>query len=751
MKIDGYKEAVTDDQLINLIETGITNSTGSWLNSSEMSEERQKSTYEYAGLPRYHLHPNGVSSIVATDTTETVEAYLALISELMFNNNKIARFLPYSGKPEDIKNAEMASDITNYCIFKKNKGWEILNTWVKSALLYKNAILRWDYIEDKVHEFEEYEKISEIALDAKLADPAIELVGDIELDTDGNYLNVRLKRTIDNSRVKLENIPPENFLISREAATLEDAAFIGINIEMTRSEIRQEWAEWANTIDDWDELYADSSLNDKIYRPEESSRKEITGQAYYSGDYENNLEANQPVTVIECWIKVDRDGDGIAELKHIITAGQHILFEEDVKEIPLCSICPYEIPYEFYGLSVADMTRSSTLASTAILRGFVENTYLTNYSPKLADPNVVDFSALQNMKPKDLIPTNGNPTAAVSALPPEQISTGTVPILEYLQRHKEQATGMSKAAQGLQDELFVSGNSEIKLKQVMNASQKRVQHICRRFAETGFKRLCEGVYNTMISHMDNMSITNPKYGVLDVDIRKLPKMMSLEVDVELGENANSNKRDKLQLLAKELIPLLNQAGAGALLRPDAYAVIANQMLTSLDLEPGDYLKDYTTPEFQEITKKVMEEKKKEKEQAKAMAEAKMKSEIDQANANVRYTNTQSNNAYQDNARQLAIAIDTHFQKWAELSMKAEKEGTKPSERPPFGDIVALSKQVLDELEVNIQDKNPLNITGQKTTPENTGIVQQSINPNRENINKPAPVIQPPDKPVNSGV
>ena len=124
MKIDGYKEAVTDDQLINLIETGITNSTGSWLNSSEMSEERQKSTYEYAGLPRYHLHPNGVSSIVATDTTETVEAYLALISELMFNNNKIARFLPYSGKPEDIKNAEMASDITNYCIFKKNKGWE---------------------------------------------------------------------------------------------------------------------------------------------------------------------------------------------------------------------------------------------------------------------------------------------------------------------------------------------------------------------------------------------------------------------------------------------------------------------------------------------------------------------------------------------------------------------------------------------------------------------------------------------------
>jgi len=741
MIVDGYKEAVTDEQLLTLIETGVSNSTGSWLNSSEMSEERQKSTFEYAGLPRYHLHPNGVSSIVATDTTETVEAYLALISELMFNNNKLARFIPYSAKPEDQTNADMASEVTNYCIFKKNRGWELLNTWVKSALLWKNAVLRWDYIEDKVHEFEEFDSITEIALDGKLSDPAIELVGDIELDAEGNYRNVRLKRTIDNSRVKLENIPPENFLISREAVSLEEASFVGIQIEMTRSEIRQEWPDIADDVDEWDKLYSKYSVTEKIYKPEESSRKEITGQTYWTGEEDSQLEANQPVSVTECWVRVDRDGDGIAELKHIIIAGNIILFEEDAKEVPLCSICPFEVPYEFYGLSVADMTRSSTLASTAILRGFVENTYLTNYSPKLADPNVVDFSALQNMKPKDLIPTNGNPTAAVSSLPPEQISTGTVPILEYLQRHKEQATGMSKAAQGLQDELFVSGNSEIKLGAVMSASQKRVQHICRRFAETGFKRLCEGIYSTMVNNMDKISMQDPKYGILDVDIKKLPKSMALEVDVDLGENSNANKRDKLQLLAKDLIPLLNQAGAGSLLKPDAYATIANQLLTSLDLEPSDYLKDHTTPEFLQGTAKALEEQAKEKEQAKKVAEAKMQSEIDQAHANVRYTDVQSNNAYQDNARQLAIAIDTHMQKWADISLKAHKEGVEVPERPPFGDLMAMSKQVLDELEVNKSKSNPLNITGQSMDPEELSHAQQKMNPS----------VSPPRTPGDSGV
>ena len=285
--------------------------------------------------------------------------------------------------------------------------------------------------------------------------------------------------------------------------SIEDASFVGIQSILTRSEIRKMWPDVADSIgeDEWDELGDDGTWDGNTsYAGDIAARKFVTGQSYQSGRMSQDvteLEANREVTITECWINVDRDGDGVAELKHIIIAGDTILYEQDVELIPLACLSPIDIPYEFYGLSIADFTRSSTLASTAILRGFVENTYLTNYSPKLADPNVVDFSALQNMKPKQIIPTNGNPNGAVSALPPEAISTGTVPLLAHLQTIKEQATGMSKAAQGLNDSLYVSGNSEQKLAAVQSASQKRIQHIARRFAETGMKRLCIGVYRTM--------------------------------------------------------------------------------------------------------------------------------------------------------------------------------------------------------------------------------------------------------------
>ena len=49
--MNGYKEAVDDEQLINQIQAGVESSSGDWLNSSDLSRERLKSTYEYAGVP----------------------------------------------------------------------------------------------------------------------------------------------------------------------------------------------------------------------------------------------------------------------------------------------------------------------------------------------------------------------------------------------------------------------------------------------------------------------------------------------------------------------------------------------------------------------------------------------------------------------------------------------------------------------------------------------------------------------------
>ena len=703
----GYKEKVTDEQLINLVESGVQNSVGDWLNSSDLAYERIRSTYEYAGVPVGHLAPQGVSSIVDTSTTETVEAFSAILSDLFLNNQRLARFVPYNDSPGAYKNAKDASLLVNYCLFKQNNGWEILESWMKCALLWKNGIIRWDYVEDYEYIFEEYEKITQPRLDEILSEDDVEIVGDLQfendVDTQGEselvYVDVRLRRKINKSKVKLELIPPESFRISREASSIENAEFVGLQSTYTRSEMRKMWPEMSESLseDDWNALGSENWNGTSRYSEDIAARKLVTGQEYWQGSTNIDLtplEANREVTVTECWLRVDRDGDGIAELKRFIIAGTHVLLEEDVDMIPLASLSPINIPFEFYGLSIADFTRSSTLASTAILRGFVENTYLTNYSPKLADPNVVDFSALQNMKPKQIIPTNGNPAGAVSAMVPEAMSTGTVPLLEHLQMIKEQATGMSKAAQGLNDTLYVSGNSEQKLAAVQSASQKRIQQIARRFAETGFKRLCLGVYHTMRRCMNEKISCKIAHSFSDINPSELPRNLECEIFVDIGENSNLNKIQKLKSLGQEILPALKAQGVGMIVRPEAPASLATQLVEAMGMDSNDFFVDYTEDEFKEKAAQEIQKQNQQAQQAKEMELAKAQADIGLQQANVSYTQAQARNTMDDNARQMAVAIDKHFQEWADLNIKSVKEGAQLDEHPQFETILEMVKNIM---------------------------------------------------------
>ena len=342
------------------------------------------------------------------------------------------------------------------------------------------------------------------------------------------------------------------------------------------------------------------------------------------------------------------------------------------------------------------MIRPSTLATTAIMRGFVENVYLTNYAPKLADPNVVDFSALQNMKPKQLIATNGNPQQAVAALTPDTISQGTVPLLEMLQVHKEQATGLSKAAQGLNDTLYVSGNSEEKMQRAMSAAQVRIQFMARRFAETGFKRLVEGVYKTIRDKMRGREIgyfdQNDVYK--EVDPATLPDNMLLYIDADVGENGNSNTIRKMSMIGNQLLPALKAAGAGGAINPEAAVKIACKTLEAMDLDPLDYLVDYTSEDFK---KKAIESRKMEEqaaEKARQLAETVQQLDIAQKNATMALTNIQSKNALQDNAKQLMVALDKSYQEWAKIQIAAAKEGVAAPQQPDIQQLLGIAMKTI---------------------------------------------------------
>jgi hypothetical protein len=674
---------ITDEELLASIDSKVRNSVGGATGSSDLSKKRESSTYEYTMDPRGDLAPQGVSKIVSSDTVEIIEGYTSLLVKLLLDNNKLANFIPRSATARDIHDAKTASDIVNYCIFNKNDGWRIINTWIKSSLLYGNGTVSWIWEEAADYEIEEYDEIPEAVLDELLADSNVEIVGELEISEEINpenpeivYQNVRLRRKVDKSRVTFDAIPPETFLINRSATSIQSASFIGKVTELSHSEIRQMFPEFKKDLSELGEN-AESSRGSH-WSSEKFSRRDATGIENL-GYEEEDEEANTIVEVIECWIRSDRDGDGIAELKHVIKAGEDILLEEDVSYIPVADLNPIEVPHEHFGLSLSDMVRPQMQATTAIMRGFVENVYYGNYGRTLADPNVVDFAALQNPVPKQIIATNGTPVNSVQQLNPEPISSGTQGMLEFLQLQKEQATGLTKASMGLNDALYVSGNSAEKTAQAQSAAQIRIEHIARRFMETGLKDLCRGLLKEMKQNIkeDMMYKTEAGYASISpLDLQRIPSNMDLDIQANLGENSNSSLQQKLGKVA-ELLPMMAQdPEARKYISPQAAMNLGTQMINSMGFDPLDYFVDPEDQQTMDLVQKQIDQEAQGAQQAKEL-------EMKTITANISLVKAEVDNKKIDNKRQLLEAQDESNRKWAELEIKAVQAGTPPIKTVPL--------------------------------------------------------------------
>lgn len=609
--MDKKNKRVTDEEITSIINDSIRQAVGSFSSGSELQEQREAAINYYTQQPKGNLYPQGVSKVVTSDTMEIVDSYLAVISELMLSNGKIAKFNP--SDPSQTVAAGLASELTNHCIFTKNNGWVELNTWIKAALLFKNAVIRWKWENYYSTKVEEYENISMLELDAILAEGDAEVieirVGEgVDPETEEEvYEYVSVRKEVDKSKVCLENIPPESFMINRGATNIESANFVGIQTEMTLSELREMGFDVADDIGEGVEANNfsfdyESSVRQAINEVEQNFHDDFMGVA------------NREVIVTESWIRVDRDGDGVAELKRFITVGEEVLLEEYADSIPLASLNPIEIPYSFYGMSIADATKSATEIKTTITRGMIENVYLSNYGRTLADPNTVDFRALQSPEPHQIIPTNGSPMSSVHTLVPAQLAPSTFSLLEYMNTEKEMATGMTRAAQGVNEKLFDSGNSAGKIAMVEQASQKRISYVARRFAETGFKELCKGVYDLILDNSDSIL---RDYSYYNITPESLIPLENLTVDIDVGANSSANTQENMMMMAQQVMPMLYQSPESkGIINPKAPFTIAKQLLESMGIDNWvDFIVDPETPQGQQQAQAAMQEAQQGQEQA----------------------------------------------------------------------------------------------------------------------------------------
>jgi len=536
------KEKITDEELITRIRSEVTGSLGYM--GDTISQQREQAMSYYYGLP-FGNEVDGRSQYVDSTVQDTIEWIKPSLMRVFASGDEMVKFSPHG--PEDVEMAKQATDYVNYVFTKDNPGWEILYSWFTDALLSKNGIVKVWWEEYEEEEREEYHNLDELALVALISDDGVEVVEHTEIEGEVPYHDIVIKRKNYNGRIKIENIPPSEFLIARESKNLQDARFVCHRVLKTLSELR--------------EMYPDENLdpedlggggeNMTAFSSERLERYKFDKSAQYWegwGDAEfGEEEGLRTYWLYESFLRTDYDGDGITELRKICSVGNKILANEEIDRIPFVSITPVKIPHKFFGLSVADLVMDLQLMKSTLMRNLMDNMYNQNFGRYAVLEGQANLDDLLTQRPGGVVRVKS--PNAITPLATPSLEPYTFQMLEYLDGVRESRAGVSRMSQGMNDNALTSHTTATAVNAVMSAAQSRVELIARNFAETGVKDLMICIYELLHKHQDRERTIQLRNEWIPVRPDVWRDKTDCTVSVALG---NGNKDQQMMHLSQML-------------------------------------------------------------------------------------------------------------------------------------------------------------------------------------------------------
>ena len=486
---------ITEEELVTRIRGEITESLGYM--GDTISHQREQAMQYYYGLP-FGNEVDGRSQYVDSTVQDTIEWIKPSLMRVFASGDDMVKFSPHG--PEDVKMAEQASDYVNYVFTKDNPGWEILYSWFTDALLSKNGIVKvWgeDYEEE---EREEYQNLDEVSLMAIISDDDVEVIEHTEIIEEGQpYHDLVIKRKDYDGRIKIENVPPSEFLINREAKSIPEARFVCHRVLKTLSELREMYPD--KNLDPEDLKGGSEDMVD--FSTERLERYQFDKSAKYWegwGDATYGEDGLRTYWLHESYLQTDYNDDGITELRKVCTVGSTVLSNEEIDNIPFVSLTPVKIPHKFFGLSIADLVMDLQLMKSTLMRNLMDNMYNQNFGRYAVLEGQANLDDLLTQRPGGVVRVKS--PNAVTPLATPSLEPYTFQMLEYLDGVRESRAGVSRMSQGMNENALTSHTTATAVNAVMSAAQSRVELVARNFAETGVKDLMIRIYELLYKNQD---------------------------------------------------------------------------------------------------------------------------------------------------------------------------------------------------------------------------------------------------------
>jgi len=560
-------EPMDDAELQSIITQDLTDAV-SYVDS-DLSPTRAKGTEYYRG-DLFGNEVEGNSKVVAMEVRDTVSAMLPSLMRVFFNSENVVEFSPRG--PEDIKMAQQATDYANYIFQNDNSGFLTTYAIFKDALVRKCGIAKFWWEDEEKVRIEEYTGLDEQTLQMLMQEPGGEVkvitsypdpdVNEAQLTTvdptTGAPMvmpapmihDVQIKRITKDGRIRIMAVPPEELLLDRRARSFDDATIIAHRQMATMADLLAMGY-------DQDEIEENLSTTDLDSNDEYLARQPLS-TTFGTNDAANPMMRR--VLYIEAYSRVDYDGDGIAELRKVccMGGGYKVVRNLPASYIPFadfpCDPEPHTSPLE--AMSIFDITRDLQEIKSEILRNTLDSLAQSIHPRTAVVEGQVNIDDVLNNETGAIIRMRA--PGMVQPLTTPFVGQAAFPMMEYMDQIKEDRTGMSKAAMGLNADALQS-STKAAVAATISASQGRIELTARILAE-GMKKLFKGILFLVTTHQDKARMVRMRNEWVQIDPRFWDAGMDATINIALGNGDTNEKLQALMMIMSKQEQILQQLG-----------------------------------------------------------------------------------------------------------------------------------------------------------------------------------------------
>lgn len=551
--------------------------------TSLLSEQRRKAMAYYYGQP-YGNEVEGRSQVVTTEVKDAVEGILPSLMAIFTSADEIVRFEAQNQNDEEV--AQQATDYINYKFSRQNNGFLALYCMFKDALLQKNGYVKvyWDDYQSQSKET--YEDLDDNGFQALMQDKELELLEHTakpdefgmqerqqqlaQMQQQLQQASQQLKqmppqqamqaqgqlqqmaaqmqalsqqpapelhdavfrRTKSHKGVCIDPIPPEEILVSRETPNeLTKARFVEHRTLRTLSEIREMGFKVSDDIADY-APNADFNL-------ERVERLKFDDALAYRQDSDTSDPSTKRVWLCEAYLKVDYDGDGIAELRKVTKVGKTVLDNEEFDSLPIIGGTTNLMPHKHYGLSVYDEVGDIQLIKSTVTRQLLDNAYNANNSRVVVLDGMVNMQDLLTSRPGGVI--RAKALGAVQQMNHQLLGVPFYNLLDYFDKIKQNRVGATDFPNAVDPDAINAKATFVDA--FKSAALERIGLRARLMAETAVKQIFWKFLELTSKHQDKPEMIKLRGKWVEVDPREWRNRFNMTVTVGLG---TGNKSTELQ-------------------------------------------------------------------------------------------------------------------------------------------------------------------------------------------------------------